>query len=346
MANHLKEIQAQRLEELKLTLDKEELQQYYNTHTYKETADFYRINYGCSIKNLRLLYNYFGITRKGRGDNLSNDREKIKQGMLDKYGVDNPQKSKEIRERTKCTNLERYGVKNVFQSAEFQIKQKQTCIERYGVENVFQAESVKNTIKQTCTERYGVGHISKCPEIIEKAKQTKLQRYGDPGYHNYEQMKQTNLEKYGKENFSNPDKLKQTCLKRYGVDNPAKHRKFHVKMAETRANAIARDGTKFDSNWEVLVYEYAKQKGYHIETQIPVQYNDKQVTFIDFKINNQLYEVKGTHLLSNCWEAEGITIDKKLECYKENNVIIITDTSKINEAKLGLKYIDIYNLNF
>lgn len=345
MANHLKEIQAQKFKDLKITLNKEELQQYYNSHTYKETKDYYRITYGCSNANLKLLLEYFNIVRKGRGYNLSDTTAK-RAAMLAKYGVDSPQKSKEIRERTEQTNIERYGVKNVFQSAEFQIKQKQTCKERYGVENVFQAESVKNTIKQTCTERYGVDHISKCPEIIEKTKQTKLLRYGDAGYHNYEQMKQTNLKKYGTELYRNSKKAKQTCLEKYGVDNPAKLREVHIKMAETRANAIACDGTKFDSNWEVLVYEYAKQKGYHIETQIPVQYNDKQVTFIDFKINNQLYEVKGTHLLSNCWEAEGITIDKKLECYKENNVIIITDTSKINEAKLGLKYIDIYNLNF
>ena len=345
MANHLKEIQTQKLEELKITLNKEELQQYYNTHTYKETKDYYRIAYGCSSSNLKLLLEYFNIVRKGRGYNLI-DTEAKKAAMVAKYGVDSPQKSEEIRKRTEQTNINRYGVKNIFQSIEFQNKQKQTCQERYGVDNVFQAESVKNTIKQTCFERYGVEHVSRCPEIIEKTKQTKLLRYGDVGYHNYEQMKQTNLEKYGTEAIpQNLEKCKQTCLDRYGVENVSQCRDIHVKMAETRANAIASDGTKFDSSWEVLVYEYAIKNGYRIERQVPITYSN-QVTFIDFKINEQLYEVKGTHLLNNCWEAEGITIDKKLECYKENNVIIITDTSKINEAKLGLKYIDIYNLNF
>ena len=214
-------------------------------------------------------------------------------------------------------------------------------------EKVFQAESVKNAIKQTCLERYGVEHVSLCKEIVEKSKCTKLSRYGDSGYHNYEQMLQTNFEKYGSEMIQpNLEKRKQTSLKHFGVDRPSKAREVHIKMAKTRANAVASDGTKLDSGWEVLVYNYAKQKGYQIERQIPIAYNNDQMTFIDFKINGKLYEVKGTHLLNNCWEADGIIIDKKLECYKENNVIIITNTSKVNEAKLGLKYIDIYNLDF
>ena len=86
--------------------------------------------------------------------------------------------------------------------------------------------------------------------------------------------------------------MNAASLKRYGVDNPAKHRKFHIKMADTRANAIAYDGTKLDSGWEVLVYEYALQKGYNIERQIPITYNDNQTTFIDFKINDKLYANK------------------------------------------------------
>lgn len=347
MANNLKQIQEQKLTELKLTLDKDELQNYYNTHTYKETAEYYRITYGCSIKNLKLLFIYFGIERKGRGSNLINDREKLKQGMIDKYGVDNPQKNKEIRERTCRTNLARYGTENVFQNAEIQAKQKQTCLDRYGVPNAFQAEAVKNTIKHTCLERYGVEHISKRKETIIKTKQTKLERYGDAGYHNFEQAKNTNLKRYGKVSPANPSKAKQTCLARYGVDSVTKLRDTHINAAKTRAKAVASDGTVFDSGWEVIVYEYAKQKNYTIERQIPIRYNGgNQTTFIDFKINGQLYEVKGTHLLKNCWVDKGVVIDKKMECYQENNIIVITDTRKLNQNNWDIKFLDIHNLTF
>ena len=345
MANHLKEIQKHKLEELKLALNRDELQQYYTSHTYKETLDHYRTTYGCSKDNLKLLFKHFNIERKGRGYNLQ-DTEARKAAMLAKYGVDNPQKSKEIRERTELTNLERYGTKNVFQNVEVQVKQKQTCIARYGVENVFQAEPVKNIIKQTCVDRYGVEHVSKCPKIISKSRQTKLERYGDSGYHNYEQMKQTNLARYGEPFYLNKEKRKQTSLKHFGVEHPSKCRDIHVKAAKTRSKAIAIDGTKFDSGWEVLVYEYALQKGYSIETQVPINYNDSQITFIDFKINGKLYEVKGTHLLNNCWQEKGISIDDKLKCYKENNVTIITNITKLNYTDPELVYQDINKLSF
>jgi hypothetical protein len=186
-----------------------------------------------------------------------------------------------------------------------------------------------------------------CKEIVEKSKCTKLSRYGDSGYHNYEQMLQTNFEKYGSEMIQpNLEKRKQTSLKHFGVDHPSKAREVHIKMAKTRANAVASDGTKLDSGWEVLVYNYAKQKGYQIERQIPIVYNNGQMTFIDFKINGKLYEVKGTHLLKNCWEEAGVNINEKLKCYQENNVTIITDTNKLDQEAIGLTCIDVYNLAF
>ena len=325
--NHLKEIQQQKLEELKLSIKKEDLQKYYDTHTYKETAQYYKDTYGCSIANLKILYEYFNISKKGKGHNLSNDREKIKQGMIDKYGADNPQKVKHIREKTLQTNLEKYGAKLTFQSEEIKDKIKQTNLEKYGVENVYQAEEIKEKIKQTCLDRYGVEWSSQAEITKANVRKTKLERYGDSGYHNIEKMEQTNLI-------------------RYGAKNVARCREIHVKMSEGRKKkSIASDGTKLDSGWEVLVYEYALNKGYNIERQIPISYGDKK-TFIDFRINGQLYEVKGTHLLNDCWKNKGILINEKMRCYKDNNVNIITDVSHIKTIEQGLTYIDIHNLNF
>ena len=347
--NRLREIQEQKLEELKQTLDRDLLQNYYNDHTYKDTAKFYRENFNCSIKNFKILLDYFKIERKGTGHNLSHEREKVKQGMIAKYGVDNPQKSEQIKNATKQTNLEKYGVDVASKSATVKDKIRNTNIARSGVENVYQAEEIKKKIKSTFINRYnGAECALQVAGFKEKARKTKLERYGDPGYHNYEKMKQTNLAKYGQESPHNTEKAKQTCIERYGVANVSQLRETHVKKAKTRLkNSIACDGTQLDSGWEVLVYDYAIQKGYNIETQIPVNYNDgTQVTFIDFKINGQLYEIKGTHLLNNCWESSGIKIDDKLKCYKENNVIIITDTSKVDELDPELSYVNIYNLAF
>ena len=120
--NHLKDIQKQKLEELKKIIKKEELQYYYNTHTYKETAQYYKDTYGCSIANLKSLYTYFNISKKGKGYNLSNDREKVRQGMIVKYGADNPQKVTHIKEKTRSTNLEKYGVPITLQAEKIKEK--------------------------------------------------------------------------------------------------------------------------------------------------------------------------------------------------------------------------------
>lgn len=347
MANlKAKEAYNKQLEYLKQTLTKEIIEEYLFTHSYKDTLLYFRATYNCSQGMFKELYDFFGIeSRKGITLRHEN-REELKKSFIAKLGVDNPQKSKKVQEKTKQTCLKKYGTENVFQNKEIQEKQKQTCLKKYGCENVFQATEIKNKIKATCLEHYGVEHNTQSEEIKAKIRQTKLERYGDAGYHNFEKTKQTNLRKYGSENiFSNPEKTKQTCQEKYGVSNVSKLRDVHIKMANTRSKSVAKDGTKFDSGWEVLVYEYALSKGYTIERQIPLNYNDNQTTFIDFKINGKLYEVKGTHLLNNVWLEDGVSIEDKIACYKDNNISIITDINKIIQNP-DINYIDIHNLNF
>ena len=348
MANlKAKEAYNKQLEYLKQTLTKEIIEEYLFTHSYKDTLLYFRSTYNCSQGMFKELYDFFGIENR-KGITLRHEnREELKKSFVAKLGVDNPQKAKEIQEKTKQTNLEKYGVENVFQNKEVQKKQRQTIIKKYGVENAFQADSIKDKIKASCSEHYGVEHNTQSDEVKTKIRQTKLERYGDAGYHNFEKTKQTNLEKYGSENiFSNPEKARQTCQEKYGVNNVSQLRDVHVKMANTRSKSTAKDGTKFDSGWEVLVYEYALSKGYTLERQVPLNYNKNQTTFIDFKINGKLYEVKGTHLLNNVWLDEGISIEDKLACYKDNNISIITDINKINYKDPNINYIDIHNLNF
>ena len=80
-------------------------------------------------------------------------KEKIRQTNLERYGVENPNQSKEIQNKTKKTNLERYGVENPNQSKEIREKTKQTNLERYGVESPLQSKEIQEKIKQTNLER-------------------------------------------------------------------------------------------------------------------------------------------------------------------------------------------------
>lgn len=168
------------------------------------------------------------------GSEYYNNREKYKQTLVEKYGVDHPLKIKSIEETVRLkrgeTLLKKYGVTNSMLIPGVQEKMKTTVLERYGVENCMQNEEVKNKAKQTLIERYGVDSPIKNKNIQEKIKQTCIERYGvDNPQKNKEikeKTKRTCIERYGvdnpQKNKAIKDKTKKTCIERYGVDNPMK----------------------------------------------------------------------------------------------------------------------------
>ena len=110
---------------------------------------------------------------------------------IEKYGVDNPFKSPEIKKQIKLTNLKKYGAENPFQSeviknkiVQSNLKQygvryssqlnitrekaKQTCLKKYGVTSVMKLDSYKDNYKNVCSIKYGVEYASQCPEIMDK----------------------------------------------------------------------------------------------------------------------------------------------------------------------------------
>lgn len=97
------------------------------------------------------------------GDPYFNNKEKSKQTCLEKYGVDNPMKFKEVQEKSKQTCLEKYGNEYFLKSQQYSDirdkcleKSKQTCLEKYGSTSVMASQAVKDKVKQTCLEKYGV----------------------------------------------------------------------------------------------------------------------------------------------------------------------------------------------
>ena len=100
---------------------------------------------------------------------LKNAQIKIKETNIERYGVENPGQSEEVRAKMKETNMERYGVEHPLQSEEVKAKIKETNIERYGVEHTLQSEEVRAKIKETNIERYGVEHPMQNAEIFHKS---------------------------------------------------------------------------------------------------------------------------------------------------------------------------------
>lgn len=81
--------------------------------------------------------------------------------------------------KMKETLIKRYGVDNANKSKEIKARAKQTCIDRYGCENPSGSELIKEKKKQKAIARYGVDNVSQAPEVIEKIKQANLAKYGE-----------------------------------------------------------------------------------------------------------------------------------------------------------------------
>ena len=202
---------------------------------------------------------------------------KFRQTCLEKYGVENPSQSQEIRNKVKQTNLEKYGVEYPAQSQEFQNKMKQTCLEKYGVEYPLQSQNIQNKYKQTCLEKYGVENysqsqerISRHDEIINKAEQTCLKRYGVEypiqSQNIQNKYKQTCLEKYGFEYASQSEeflnKVKQTCLDKYGVKHYNQSDEGRARLSEKHSSEEVQNKTKQTCLKKYGVEYYFQSKEY------------------------------------------------------------------------------------
>lgn len=234
-------------------------------------------------------------------------------------------------------------------------KRKQTCLEKYGDENYNNLE--KN--KQTCLNKYGYEYSSQVPEVQQKVKNTLVANYGE----NYgkvlfnkslttlqektgnkeltnvsqleatkQKVKTTCLERYGQASYLGCQdylkKTKQTCLEKYGVPNVSQS----PEIASKKHKSILVDGLNLDSQWELIVYNFCKLNNLKIERNVPFDYvvdGKLHRTFIDFKINNYLVEVKGTHLLYGIFDNQ--QLKEKIKIWQQNNVIIITSDNNYTD---------------
>lgn len=100
-------------------------------------------------------------------------REKRRQTMLKRYGVEHPNQNESIKqkmiEQVKETNVERYGVKNAMQRPEIAKKSSKrrqaVMLERYGAPNSVQIDDVRNCIFET-RRKNGTVNSSQGEEVL------------------------------------------------------------------------------------------------------------------------------------------------------------------------------------
>lgn len=255
---------------------------------------------------------------------------------------------------------------NITKSKEqYKQSRKESIKRKYGVENISQLQSVKDKKKNSSIDKYGTEYTFQAEEVKEKSRKTKLEKYGDEYYNNDDKHKETCQAKYGVNYYWQSEEARQeyrernkrreagfgcmrfknTIREKYGVDNISQAP--HIARKKSKKYK-SEDGLTFDSSWELLVYNYCKRNNLEVERNIPIEYNynnKKHTTFIDFRIDGYLFEVKGEHLLKGCFDYADnmVPISEKLKVYKENKVIIITNYKdlfgKANSTKSnGFKY--------
>lgn len=123
-------------------------------------------------------------------------------------------------------------------------------------------------------------------------------------------------------------RAKQTNLNKLGVEHPAQTREYHIKCAKTRSSVVASDGVSLDSKYELYVYEFARAAKLDIHRQIPFEfiYDGNHILFVDFEIDNLLFECKGGHLIAGTYDNNCVPQHMKFNIYLQHDVILITDS--------------------
>ena len=167
--------------------------------------------------------------------------EKYKNTCLEKYGVDNPAKSEEVKEKERHTCLEKYGVDHYNKTDESKQKHAKTCIKKYGSVCSLQNEKVREKTINTNLIKYGCENPMQCEEVKEKGRQTNLERYGKEYYSQTEEFKEkysnTCIKRYGESNYSKTEecknKVKNTCMKHYNCEYPMQSEEIREKSRKT-----------------------------------------------------------------------------------------------------------------
>ena len=233
--------------------------------------------------------------------------------------------------KTKETAIKRYGSVEEMNKRRYE-KTKKVWLEKYGVEHAFQAKSVKEKIKKTSLERYGVENPGGSEEALAKMKKTWIEHYGVDNPWKADEVKKkikdTNIEKYGAEYFTQTKEYQRKAKKRYTYNDMT-----------------------FDSSWELAFYIFCVDNGKSIERYvdgIPYKGYDgsSHMYYPDFKVDGKLYEIKGGQFFTDGEFDGGIyktpSYKYKVQCIKDNNVIVVTDASKYLEyvyENYGRKYL-------
>ena len=222
-----------------------------------------------------------------------------------------------IQEKRKATTLQKYGVDNVFKAKDVKEKSKETLQALYGVTNAQQLQVKENYIKKADkfskakSVNYSDEDLQNHFNDLQQTVKTKWDTRTREDVENIIKKRiKTNREKYGVDFAQQSEIVKQhykeNSLKRWGVENPQQseivrdkvERTFREKYGSNHPNfCFIYDDQTFDSSWELAVWIWANDNNISIKREpvkLEYEFDDKKHTYYpDFEINGRLVELKG-----------------------------------------------------
>jgi len=165
--------------------------------------------------------------------------------------VDSTWSRKDVKQKIKNSLIEKYGVDHSSKIEGMGEKRKEVFQERYGVDNPSQLESIKERKRETCLKNYGTEYPLQNKEIYEKSKKTVQLKYRVDRPVQNEKIQ---------------EKMINSFIEIYGYDNPMKNNEIAKKARENLIHSILNSNDpKYKLFQEIFnnkhdIWEWIKEK--------------------------------------------------------------------------------------
>ena len=207
-------------------------------------------------------------------------------------------KNQLTRERRNKTNIEKFGVDNPFKSEQVKKNIKQTMNDKYGGVGL-QSNIIKNKIQTTNINKYGVDNPFKVNSIIQNIKDTNISRINQFEQENDCTERQTLINKYGQSWLSIENDLdciwldnNHKFIKNYELD---KIKEFGPKFCRPLTNELELEILEFIKSIysdEIRQNDISILNGHELDIYLDCLNEDELDKFKCFDIKYELYPVK------------------------------------------------------
>jgi len=214
---------------------------------------------GVNIIKLNVLFKGLGLTDEFKVVDKVHRKGNMKQGMLDKYGVDNPFKLDSFQQVAAETRKEKYGAEYTLSSGSALRDAARETFAEHMADDGFR----KKLNEKKCATNmalYGVPYVAQSPIIQAKTRATNLRRYGFTNAMKSSSMRKHISQVMKKNAPMIAAKSRKTCLEKYGVEyygqtvgarkaqSERMRANLDVFMSKSRASMLKRYGVKY--SWE------------------------------------------------------------------------------------------------